>query len=178
MEYFKTFPWKMLQDIPRGFQGTLQLFPAPSAFYRILWKAGVVNFSWLMEGPKAQTSCVLRQWCQQVLLPWVAGLHKWHEKGAVRLVHREILCFYWNASLMCCTTQVLSIVLREKKYWKLSFILGSRLIHVSNFSKDYLPCVCLWVHMCVCLRTYLRKGLVIRGPLSGVSSGLPSTSLQ
>lgn len=52
---FKTFPWKMLRDIPRGSQGTFTAISCSIGFYRILRKAGAVNFSWLMEGPQAQT---------------------------------------------------------------------------------------------------------------------------
>lgn len=51
MEYFMTFPWKMLQDISRGFQGNFySCFLLHQHFYRILWKAGVLaapsGYSW------------------------------------------------------------------------------------------------------------------------------------
>ena len=61
MEYFKTFPWKMLQDIPRGFRGT---FTAISYFVGILQDPAEGRgwlISWLMEGPQSTDSCVTRQ---------------------------------------------------------------------------------------------------------------------
>lgn len=60
MEYFMTFPWKMLQDIPRGFQGNFySYFLLHQRFTESCGKQGWlvmgISFCWLMEEPKAQT---------------------------------------------------------------------------------------------------------------------------
>lgn len=61
MEYFKTFPWKMLQDIPRGFRGTFTAISYSVGILQDPVERREVNFPQLMEGPQSTDSWVMRQ---------------------------------------------------------------------------------------------------------------------
>lgn len=145
----------MLRDIPRGSQGTFTAISCSIGFYRILRKAGAVNFSWLMEGPQAQTVVSRNNDASKDYYHGWLGSTDGTKRGSGTQWNSLFSLTYLTKGLHDPSPQrkeVCEILTYARWSFNSCFYFFKTLF---NFAKvTYFVCVCLYT--CVCVRVCLR----------------------